>query len=186
MKPFSVLVALAGFSLLAAACVPPPPPPPSPISCGTVIATNVVLQQDLTCSGDGLLVGAGNITIDLNGHTISGGGTSGCGQPFLSSAGVRGTETSRVGFSGVTVKNGTIQGFSAGILSDFLSASNYVGLRLLNNTCGYASTLRNVDRGQIAFSLLSGNGAGIFQSSDTGKITVTRSVLAHNGGGIGG
>src|SRR6187397_3039494 len=42
-------------------------------SCGQVITQNVVLTSNLNCAEtDGLIVNAGNIVIDLNGHTISG------------------------------------------------------------------------------------------------------------------
>jgi hypothetical protein len=43
------------------------------IACGTKVVTTVKLHHDLVgCAGDGLVVGAPGITIDLNGHTISG------------------------------------------------------------------------------------------------------------------
>ena len=42
-------------------------------SCGQVITQNVVLTSNLNCAEtDGLIVNAGNIVIDLNGHTIAG------------------------------------------------------------------------------------------------------------------
>jgi hypothetical protein len=45
----------------------------APIACGTKLVTSVRLHNDLVgCPGDGLVVGAPGITIDLNGHTISG------------------------------------------------------------------------------------------------------------------
>src|SRR5215212_10215644 len=42
-------------------------------SCGQVITQNVILTSNLNCAEtDGLIVNAGNIVVDLNGHTISG------------------------------------------------------------------------------------------------------------------
>ena len=42
-------------------------------SCGQVITQNVILTSNLNCAdSDGLIVGASDIVIDLNGHTISG------------------------------------------------------------------------------------------------------------------
>ena len=42
-------------------------------SCGQVITQNVVLTSNLNCAEtDGLIVNAGDVVIDLNGHTISG------------------------------------------------------------------------------------------------------------------
>ena len=40
--------------------------------CGATIAEDLKLHHDLTCAGAGLIVGADGITIDLNGHTITG------------------------------------------------------------------------------------------------------------------
>src|ERR671919_770861 len=41
-------------------------------SCGQVITQNVILTSNLNCAEtDGLIVNAGNIVVDLNGHTIS-------------------------------------------------------------------------------------------------------------------
>lgn len=45
-------------------------------ACGSVVTTNVQLTADLVCSGDGLIVdGAGSVTIDLGGFSLSGDGT---------------------------------------------------------------------------------------------------------------
>ncbi len=42
-------------------------------SCGQVITQNVILTSNLNCGdSDGLIVGASDIVVDFNGHTISG------------------------------------------------------------------------------------------------------------------
>jgi parallel beta-helix repeat protein len=42
------------------------------LACGQVVSGTVKLDQDLACAGtDGLIVGADNTAIDLNGHTIA-------------------------------------------------------------------------------------------------------------------
>src|SRR5215208_4535876 len=42
-------------------------------SCGQVITQNVILTSNLNCAeSDGLIVGASDVVVDLNGHTISG------------------------------------------------------------------------------------------------------------------
>ena len=80
-------------------------------SCGQVITQNVILTSNLNCAeSDGLIVGASDIVVDLNGHTISG--------PDVDSD----TKTSsKVGImipnmNNVVVQDGTIEGFQAGIL----------------------------------------------------------------------
>lgn len=45
---------------------------PAAVTCGSTVSGTVTLTSDLMCnSQNGLLVGADNTTIDLNGHTIS-------------------------------------------------------------------------------------------------------------------
>ena len=71
-------------------------------SCGAVLTTNLKLEEDLVGVGDGLIVGADGITVDLNGHTIAG---SGAGLGIT----VRGRR-------GVVVAGGTIRGFVTGVM----------------------------------------------------------------------
>jgi hypothetical protein len=71
-------------------------------ACGDTIVTSTKLHADLTdCPGDGLIIGADGITLDLKGHTIDGDAVSG------------GDDTGvRIdGHDGVVVKHGTIQEF---------------------------------------------------------------------------
>ncbi|MEM3399458.1 MAG: right-handed parallel beta-helix repeat-containing protein [Candidatus Micrarchaeia archaeon] len=43
--------------------------------CGDIITENTTLAEDLTCSGTALTVGADDVVLDCNGHTIIGDGT---------------------------------------------------------------------------------------------------------------
>ncbi len=75
------------------------------VSCGDFIVSNVTLTSDLHCSTGfyALEVGANNVTVDLNGFILSG------------NSGLAGIIA--VGRNNVTVKNGVIRGFWAGINS---------------------------------------------------------------------
>ena len=42
--------------------------------CGATIVADLKLDQDLTCAGNGLIVGADGIKLNLDGHTITGSG----------------------------------------------------------------------------------------------------------------
>ena len=77
------------------------PHPRAGALCGTVIEADVKLDQDLPCTGDGLIAGADRIKIDLNGHALSGAGTG---------AGIVVT-----GRTDVTIAGGTITGFATAI-----------------------------------------------------------------------
>ncbi|MEU9331831.1 right-handed parallel beta-helix repeat-containing protein [Streptomyces sp. NPDC048290] len=65
------VTAAALLSVLTAA--PPAQATAQQLSCGQTVTTSVVLGADLLdCPGDGLIVGAHGITIDLAGHTVDG------------------------------------------------------------------------------------------------------------------
>ena len=69
------------------------------------------LTADLTnCPGDGLVIGADGITVDLNGHTID--APSRRPQSVMSSG--RGRGISAGAYDGLTIKDGTIQQFANG------------------------------------------------------------------------
>jgi parallel beta-helix repeat protein len=76
---------------------------PTVVPCGAIITVDTALARDLNnCPADGVIVGAPNITIDLNGHTIDGVGA--------------GTGMNNVaGHDDVIVKNGTVHQFMDGI-----------------------------------------------------------------------
>lgn len=93
-----------GALLVAIPVLPAAPAAASTVACGQVITRDVALDSDLSCPGDGLVIGADRITVDLRGHAIN--GTS----PFLSTAGIRND-----GHRNVTIRDGSIDGFRTGI-----------------------------------------------------------------------
>lgn len=128
-----------------------------PPGCGAVITRDTVLESDIRdCPDDGLRVRGDNITIDLNGHTVAGIGAQG-----NLSAGIRVRER-----RGVTVTNGTVTGFDAGIA--------VIG--------GAGNTFRNLDvHDNIGPPSLSANfGDGFFLYSTADNL-ITNSRVAHNG-----
>ena len=49
-------------------------PIPTTVTCGQVITQSTLLANDLpACMGEGLIIGAPDIVLDLNGHTIRSG-----------------------------------------------------------------------------------------------------------------
>jgi parallel beta-helix repeat protein len=104
--------------------------------CGGTIADDLTLDHDLTCIGTGITVGASNITIRLDGHTISGPGDA-------MDAAISGIVVT--GATGVSILGpGTVIGFFAGVRivgsSDVLiqgltvSGSHEAGIRLEGST----------------------------------------------------
>lgn len=81
--------------------------------CGDTLRQSVKLTADLECSGTaGLTIGANGVTINLNGHTLS-------GSPVLSMTNVDGT----------TIRNGTVAGIN-------LVADNATNTRFIDATVG--------------------------------------------------
>jgi parallel beta-helix repeat protein len=95
---------------------PPPPPPDEPagttaVTCGQVITRSVRLANDLIgCLGEGLVIGAPNIVLDLNGRTIRGGLPVEPGEEEGLFAGIR-----NAGHSNVTIRNGMVRDFGYGV-----------------------------------------------------------------------
>jgi parallel beta-helix repeat protein len=73
------------------------------VNCGDILTEDTVLDADLTCPQDTIAIhfGASNITLDLGGHTLSG------YDP--------GTGILAQGYEGITIRNGTIEGFHDGV-----------------------------------------------------------------------
>ncbi len=76
------------------------------IACGAEITENTTLEGDLICSGSpALIIAADNVTLDLNGFTITGKGALSKGGPAILFRNVKGS----------TVQKGTVRGFGAGV-----------------------------------------------------------------------
>ena len=107
LLPLIALLALSGVTAAAGQS------PPAGLQCGDTITADTVLDEDLTgCPSNGIIIGADNITLDLNGHTISGDGklVRRCPRRQICDVGVANDDR-----SGVTVRNGSVRGFAMGI-----------------------------------------------------------------------
>jgi large repetitive protein len=151
---------------------PPLPPSPAAVGCGEVLTRSTLVTNDLAdCPGDGLVVGAPRIIVDLGGHTIDGTGLG---------AGIRND-----GHADVTVRNGTVQEFDHGVLLLPEASGNLVehlGLRL-NQLA--AVELFDVAGAEIRSNSLAENGSGISLVSGTRESVVAdNSITASGGGGL--
>ena len=104
------------------------------MACGSTLTKDLTLAEDLDCSGtggSGLIIGADNIIIDGNGHTIT--GTYGTPSvditdPTNIQAGVK-----NLGYSHVTIKNLRIANFFLGVAEVGLT-SELSNITIENNT----------------------------------------------------
>ena len=85
------------------------------LACGTVITKDTKLTENIgPCAGAGLIVAANGITLDLGGHTITGNPLARPDQPL----GPLGRDQAGIVLrqvEGVTVTNGTVTAFDAGV-----------------------------------------------------------------------
>jgi large repetitive protein len=117
---FRAVMALVALAAALTAAVGPAGA--GPVGCGAVLKSDTTLDSDLVnCPRDGLVIGAAGITIDLNGHTVSGTRRGG-------SAGLR-----NHGFHDVIVKNGTVKGFHEGLVLKAAKRNLLTGLTVEEN-----------------------------------------------------
>ena len=98
------------------------------------VSESFMLANDLTCTGDGMVVVSDNITVDLGGHTLTGPGMGPQTWPLpqLDSVGVR-----VGGHTGVTIRNGKTTAFSTGIYFIDMVSSSIEGMTTLRNRFGF-------------------------------------------------
>jgi parallel beta-helix repeat protein len=93
------------------------------VGCGDTITQDTKLDSDVgPCPGDGIVIGADNITLDLGGHVMSG-----------DDSGLDHGVQNFGGFDGVAVKNGEIRDFGVGARFFSSVASSFTGLTVTSN-----------------------------------------------------
>ncbi len=103
------------------------------IGCGEVITKSTTLTTDVgPCPGNGIIIGADNITLNLNGHVVAGlpgpGSGNDAGIRLPGRVGVRIT-----GHPGRSGKTGTITGFDAGVVVNGGSGNTIANLEVRDN-----------------------------------------------------
>ena len=162
-----VLGAAFTMSLLAVSAAPATA---QVVTCGMVVTTDITLTSDLgPCPGDALIAGADDITIDLGGYTVSGTGTG---------AGVRVAQR-----SGVTVTNGTIQGFHTGVVLDESTESVVSKLVLRDNVRGV--NVAGSDGNLVEKNTILGSGLDAIRLGLSADNVISKNVLSGNVFGIG-
>ncbi len=140
-----------------------------PCQCGNTVTESVVLTADLSCEGVGLYVGAEGITIDGNGHSITGDMAS-------SAYGI----DNAASYDNVTIKNfSNITNFERGIylknstgstIEDNVANSNTYGIYLQSSTS-------NAISGNTANS---NSHSGILADSNSGSNEISENTANSN------
>ena len=143
--------------------------------CGTVVTEDVVLEGDLTgCTGDGLVVAAAGVTVDLNDHRVSGTGLG---------AGIR------VQAPDVTVRRGATTGFDRGVsvVVDDLGSARLRGLEIASNGRGVVLGTGFNGTGTGSLALVNARvhdnvGAGVAASGWRFETVIRDTTVRRNGG----
>ena len=181
-KVLLTLSVLAGLALISA---PAQAKPPETVSCGQTLTHSVKLANDLTdCPSNGLVVGADDVTVDLNGHTIDGDGELVEECPFPGPACDAGVQNTG-GYKDVTIEGGTLREFGWGV-QVFGGASH--------NRVRHISSTHNLFRGiligggitdsQVEHNSVNDNGAGIVLCCSSQTVRIEHNSVSGNGDGI--
>jgi parallel beta-helix repeat protein len=151
----------------------------SHVGCGDVITQNTTLDSDVgPCAGTGLIIGADGVTLNLGGHRVFGTPAPGEGAGILIE-----------GRRNVSVTNGTVQFFDAGV-AILGGGSNRVGrIQALDNVGSGATdfgdgiAVSGSPDNLIAQNIVRGNGIysgiGIFGAASIGNV-IDRNLVENN------
>lgn len=162
-----LIAALAACAVSSSIAVGQEPPPG--LECGDTLTTDTVLDRDLRdCPSNGIVIGADGITLDLNGHTISGDGKlfQRCPRHQICDVGIVNDH-----HSGVTIRGGSIRGFGLGVGVFDVRNNRLVELNSSRHQFfGFviAGSSRTVIRDSSGFDnpRPDGDGLGVFMSRD--------------------
>jgi parallel beta-helix repeat protein len=175
-------------------------------SCGQVVTQDVTLTSDLNCdNGDGLIVGASDITINLNGYSITSGDETGSESPTTTASGdetgsesptttASGDETGSEsptttdydGSSGILVANaenvaisglGEISGFSRGVTFLGSSGGHLTDVQLANNDIG--AVMASSSGTEISRNTFTNNGIAVVSDGSNGGVTAFNQIVAN-------
>jgi large repetitive protein len=139
-------------------------------NCGDTITADTTLDGDLVdCPNHGIVIGADDITLDLNGHRIDGDGTPAAGcdpESEFCDIGVFNR-----GHDGVTIRDGSVREFDAGVFVFKARAGRVLDISSKKNTF-FGLIFNEVSHSLIRDSAGSnnippeGDGMGVFGSHD--------------------
>ena len=153
----------------------------SHVGCAATISSDTKLDSDLTnCPGNGIVIGADDIELDLNGHTIDGDGVLGCDDFYACDYGVDNTG----GHHGVTIENGTIRDFATAVFVLEASDNRLRRLSASDNVLGgmlvIASPGARFEDNSISANGLATDQAGLIVF-DSSEVRIVRNSVRDNG-----
>jgi parallel beta-helix repeat protein len=152
------------------------------VTCGDTITTDVTLHHNLVnCPNNGILIGADDVTLDLNYHRIDGDETPAAGcDPDTEFCDVGVLNRGR---DGVTVVHGSVREFGVGVWALRASHNRLLGISSSGNECcglGFFRGTRSVVRNSSARRTPREAGPGMFLIASH-HVRVLHSSFRHNG-----
>lgn len=145
------------------------------VACGETIVANTVLDSDLACAEEGLIIGADNITLDLNGHTLRGPGLI-C-NPCPAYDGIRISER-----TGVIIRNGALDGFVFGVRIRATNDSSLVDIEVRNSSLDGIVIVENSNNNLVKDCISrSSDYFGILINHESDKNTIEDCLVVENG-----
>jgi nitrous oxidase accessory protein NosD len=168
-----LLLAVGGYLVLGAGQASA-----SHVSCGDTITASTTLDSDLVnCPGNGIVVGADGITLDLNGHTIDGDEPEECNE--VCDFGVANFE-----HADVTIEGGSVREFALALIVGGAPNNRLVHLSLTRSTFSgaliFESPGARFERNTVVANGLNTDqaGVGVFSSPDS---RIARNEISDNG-----
>jgi parallel beta-helix repeat protein len=152
------------------------------LSCGDTITADTTLHHDLVnCPNTGIIIGADDVTLDLNYHRIDGDGTpaAGCNpEREFCDVGVLNR-----GHDGVTVVHGAVREFNVGVWGLRVSHNRLLGISSSGNECcglGFFRGTRSLVRNSSGSGTPRNAGPGMFLI-ESHHVRVLHSSFRNNG-----
>jgi parallel beta-helix repeat protein len=146
-------------------------------SCGEIVNEDVTLTSDLECGpGDGLIVGANDITINLNGYSITSSDEAGSEDPSMNydgSSGILVPNAQNVVISGL----GEVSGFDRGITFMGSSGGQVADIQLANNDIGVL--MSGSEGTEVSRNTITNNGIALISDSSNKGVIAFNQVVAN-------
>ncbi|MEN3314787.1 MAG: hypothetical protein V7605_1021 [Acidimicrobiaceae bacterium] len=178
----------AAASLVVTGLITAGPANAAVLACGSTVTQSTTLTANVgPCTGDGLIITKSNVTLNLNGFKVTGKKRPG------DQAGIRVVNTANppAGLTGVTIRNGTVTGFDAGVVIFGGSGNTVTGMTVQNNVndlrdgdcdLGDGINLTNSDNNTVSSNNVVGNGpfGGISLVGDSDGNQIKNNTLVGN------
>jgi parallel beta-helix repeat protein len=153
-------------------------------SCGQEVTQDVTLTSDLVCSnGDGLIVRGSDITVNLNGYSITSGDEAGGSEEDSATDYDGNTGIMIAGGDNVAIHGlGEIAGFTKGVMFQGSSGGEVTDVQLSDNGVGVVGS--NAEGIEISRNTLTNNGVATILDATNGAVIAFNQGVANLQAGI--